>query len=358
MSRERILIVDDEEYIRTMLQMVLQKLDYECTSASNGQECLDIISRGNDYDIVLLDINMPKMDGLETLKELKKLSHHDLSVVIISASKDAENVKEALKEGAYDYVFKPFNIHEVQAVIRRAVERANLLRENRDYQHNLEKRVAEQTNELFNLYSDMLQSMILALDLREKETGFHSYRVTEYTLTLANRLELNHTALTDIAKGALLHDIGKIGVPDSILLKPDKLNDDEWELMRKHPVFGHDLVKRIKFLGDSSDLILYHHERFDGGGYPFGLRGADIPLGARIFSVTDTLDALTSDRFYRAAVTFDEARDTIARASGSQFDPAIVGKFLEIPTREWTAIRDSIETSGPNYLKNLLSKMT
>ncbi|MEM4657804.1 MAG: response regulator [Candidatus Methanosuratincola sp.] len=356
MSKERILVVDDDEYVRELFSIYLEELDYDCTTANDGEDCLNKFSKSDNWDVVLLDIHMPKLDGLETLRALHKVNP-DLSVVMVSASKDAEDVKEALRQGAYDYIFKPFSIDELETVIKRATERSRLIRLNREYQASLERKVASQTEELFNLYADTMHSMILALDLREKETGFHSFRVTEYALTLARRLNLPEETLSGIAKGALLHDVGKIGVPDSILLKPDKLTPEEWEIMKKHPILGYELIKNIKFLENAAKLVLYHHERFDGTGYPYGVKGFDIPLEARVFSVADALDAITTDRVYRKAMNFQDASRIIRDASGSQFDPAVVEVFSSVSHEEWKSLRRAIDESGTRYLKDLLYKL-
>ncbi|HEX3036143.1 MAG TPA: HD domain-containing phosphohydrolase [Thermodesulfobacteriota bacterium] len=351
-EKEKVLIVDDEETVRDVLKYTLEELGYVCESAENGFECLKKVYSHSNYEIILLDVNMPMLNGIETLKKLKSYSP-DISVIMISAARDAGYVREALKEGAYDYIFKPFNFSDIELVIRRAVERSKLIKENKDYQQNLERKVAEQTEELLNLYSDTLEAMILALDLRERETGFHSYRVTEYSVNLGRHMGLSDSELSIIAKGALLHDIGKIGIPDSILLKPDELTEDEREKMKEHPIYGYELLKKIQFLEPAARIVLSHHERFDGQGYPNGISGKDIPLGARIFSIVDTMDALTSDRMYRKAISFDEARQEISVASGSQFDPEAVKEFLSIPVEEWIEIRKNIERSGSAYLKNL-----
>jgi len=356
-SSEKILIVDDDEGIRNLFNETLEELGYKCETAENGFECLERVYGGNIYDIVLLDVQMPKLNGIETLKKLK-LHSPDLSIIIISASREIENVRLALKEGAYDYIFKPFDIQEVQTVIRRTVERANLIKENRDYQQNLERKVIDQTQELIGLYANTLEALVLALDLREHEIGYHSYRVTEYALTLARRMRLQDSDLSVIAKGALLHDIGKIGVPDNILLKPYTLSHEEWVIMKKHPVFGYKLLKKIEFLEEAAQIVLNHHERYDGSGYPQGLSDEDITVGARIFSVVDALDAMTSDRVYRESIPFDRAIETIVNASGSQFDPEVVEAFIKVPVEEWIKTRNLIEISGSEYLKKLLYSLS
>lgn len=356
-SKEKILIVDDEEAIRCLFVEALEELGYSCEVAKNGLECLEKFYRDKDYDVVLLDVQMPQLNGIETLKKLKSYAP-DLSVIMVSASREIENVRVALKEGAYDYIFKPFNITDVDAVIKRAMERARLIKANKDYQRNLEKKVADQTEELVKLYSGTLEAMILALDMREHETGYHSYRVTEYALNLARHMGLRDEELSVIAKGALLHDIGKIGVPDHILLKPEALNDEEWESMRKHAELGYEMLEKIDFLEESATLVLTHHERYDGKGYPKGLSGDDIPMCARIFSVVDSLDAMTNSRVYREALTFDEAIARIKEGSGAQFDPKVVDVFLNIPMEEWLEIKERVAKSGSRYLKDLLFEMS
>jgi putative nucleotidyltransferase with HDIG domain len=354
----RVLVVDDEEHIRTLLKDALEELGYECDTAENGLRGLEKVEekKGN-YEAILLDIHMPELNGIETLKRLK-LSYPDISVVVLSASRDVENVRNALKESAYDYVFKPFDLNELKNTIKRASERTELIRENRDYQKNLEIKVAEQTETLINLYANTLEALVLALDLREHETGFHSYRVTEYSLTLARKLGLPDKALSILAKGALLHDIGKIGIPDSILLKPGKLTDEEWKIMKRHPTTGYELLKKIDFLEEAAEIVLSHHEHYNGKGYPRGLKGEQIPLGARIFSIVDALDTMTSNRPYRRALSFEEAIERIAKGSGSQFDPSIVRVFLSIPKEEWIEIRNRIEKAEEPYLKKLLYSLS
>ena len=253
---------------------------------------------------------------------------------------------------------KPFTINDVQAVIRRAVERARLIKENKDYQENLEKKVEDQTQELVKLYTGTLQAMILALDLRESETGYHSYRVTEYAITLGRHMNLSEPELSVLAKGALLHDIGKIGVPDQILLKPGKLTDEEWEVMRKHAEHGYGMLNKIEFLEESAEIVFAHHEHFDGTGYPNGLSGHDIPLGARIFSVIDAMDAMTSKRVYREEIPFEEAIERIKEVSGTQFDPEIVDVFVKIEPAVWEEIKNNVDSSGSTFLKGLLFELS
>ena len=240
----------------------------------------------------------------------------------------------------------------------------DLLHQTQEFNETLNEKVEEATrairahqNELVRAYFGTLEAMILALDLRENETGYHSYRVTEYAVHLGKHANLTDEELSVMAKGALLHDIGKIGVPDSILLKPGKLTDEEWTLMKRHPELGYKLLKNIDFLEQSAVIVHTHHERYDGQGYPAGLIKDDIPLGSRIFSVADALDAMTSKRSYRDALPFEEAVRRISEASGSQFDPRVVDIFLQIPLDEWKMIRNRIASSGSDYLKQLVKTL-
>lgn len=287
------------------------------------------------------------------------------------------NATKTVKKGDYSYRIKSvgeadeisilagsFNdmLQNIEDTHRSNIE---LLEQTKRFNETLNEKVQEATqaireqqNELVRAYSGTLEAMILALDLREHETGYHSYRVTEYAVNLGKHAKLTDEELSVIAKGALLHDIGKIGIPDHILLKPDKLTDEEWELMKKHAEFGYKLLKNIDFLDESATIVHTHHERYDGQGYPAGMSKDDIPLGARIFSVVDALDAMTSRRSYRQALPFEDAVQRITEASGSQFDPRVVDIFVEIPIDEWKNIKYRIADSGSEYLKQLMLELS
>lgn len=351
-STDSVLIVDDDVSIQSLLFSLLTKLGYRCDCANDGFECIDK-SKKADYDLILLDINMPRLDGLATIKKLNEAGVQS-SIVALSASRTIEDVKTMLRSGAYDYLFKPFNLTELENTIKRGIERSKLIRENRSYQNHLEQKVIHQANELIEMYAETLEGMVLALDMREQETGYHSYRVTEYAIALARNMGLSQEELSVIVKGAILHDIGKIGIPDSILLKSDRLNQQEWEIMKKHPVLGYNLLKKINFLEHSAKLVLTHHERYDGKGYPNNLSGNEIPIGSRIFSVVDALDAMTSERSYNRAIPFNQALQRIEKAAGSQFDPDVIKCFVSIPLDRWREIRSRIEHSEISFLKNML----
>jgi putative nucleotidyltransferase with HDIG domain len=345
----KILIVDDEAEIRSLLMRGLSDSSFECVQSSNAFDALNKI-KSNQFALVMSDVCMPGMSGIELLRFIKK-HDPDMSVIMITGVLDLTTAVDSLKMGACDYITKPFDLLEVRRAVAQALERHRLTLENRYYQRELERLVQERTFELNGAlreveegYRFTLEALAAALDAREHETQAHSQRVREYSITLAQRLGLKAEELIDVGRGALLHDIGKIGVPDSILLKPAKLTPEEWTQMRRHPRVGHEILQSIKFLSSAADIVLAHQERWDGLGYPNGLAGSEIPLGARIFGVVDTLDAMTSDRPYRRALSFQAARDEVLRCSGTQFDPHVVEAFFSIDSDRWKNIHDMVNS--------------
>lgn len=334
LAGERILVVDDEEAIREVVTTLLGSQGYKCTPQPNGKLARDHLLAGNSYDLVLSDMVMPEMDGL---KLLEWIHHHDgdLPVIMVTAMHDLSTALEAIRRGAYDYILKPFEKDQLFLSVRRALEHRHLVLENRNYQRNLEKLVEERTSQLRGAlqqlersYDDTLEALGGALDLKDAETEGHCKRVTAYTLAIAKAMNLDPQLLPQFARGAFLHDIGKMAIPDGILRKPGPLNPDEQRTMRRHCDIGHQMLSRIPFLRDVAEIVLAHQEFYDGTGYPRGLKGEEIPLGARIFAVADTLDAMTSDRPYRSALSLAAAQKEIKRCSGTQFDPQVVEAFL------------------------------
>lgn len=338
-----LLIVDDEQMIRDLLAATLERENYTCFLSSNANEGLDIL-KNRGIDLALLDVMMPGISGLEMLRELKSVSP-DTMVLMITALSDMETALSCIHLGADDYITKPFSIDNIVVKARNALEKRRLIIENRKYQQELELKVLEQTKQIraameeINIsYESTLTALVRSLDAREKEVGSHSERVMNYTLLLARHIGIGEPDLTIISKGALLHDIGKIGISDNILLKPGKLTPEEWVEMKKHPQVGYEILNDIKFLKGASEFILSHHERFDGMGYPNGLKGGQIPLSARMFALIDTLDAMTSDRVYRKALPFTKVIDELVRYRGTQFDPELVDEFLKIPQEQWELV--------------------
>jgi putative nucleotidyltransferase with HDIG domain len=336
----KILIVDDELNIRSLLARELSDDSTECVVTHSPFEALNK-TRNEGFSILISDIMMPGMSGMELLRLVRK---HDsvIGVIMITGMGDVKTAVDSLRMGASDFITKPFDLPTMQRAIHRALERRRLIIENRFYRQELEKNIRKRTTELNGAleeieesYTITLEALVSALDAREHETHAHSQRVKEFALALARQLGLEGDELTHMGRGALLHDVGKIGVPDSILLKPGKLTHAEWVEMRRHPQTGYEILRNIKFLSPAAEIVLCHQERWDGKGYPNSLRGGDIPLGARIFAVVDALDAMTSDRPYREALSFETALAEIKNCAGSQFDSQIVDCFFSIPHQVW-----------------------
>ncbi|MCM0081722.1 response regulator [Geomonas sp. Red32] len=335
-----ILIADDEEMIRDLINITLSKEGFTCHQASSAEEGLEVVNR-LPVDMALLDIMMPGRSGIDLLKDIKKMTP-DIPVLMITAMNDMDTALSCIHLGAEDYITKPFNLERVLLTVKNTMEKRRLVMENREYQANLELKVKEQTEtirtvmgEINQAYEHTLAALIRALDAREKEVGSHSERVMNYATLLARTAGIDEVACGILAKGALLHDIGKIGISDNILLKPAKLDEAEWVIMRQHPAVGFEILSEIRFFEGAAELVLSHHECFDGTGYPHRLKGDAIPISARIFALVDTLDAMTSDRPYRKALSYQQVRDEVIRCSGKQFDPALVEVFLSIPKAEW-----------------------
>jgi putative nucleotidyltransferase with HDIG domain len=297
---------------------------------------------------MLSDLMMAELDGIGLLERTKE-KFPDMPVVMVTAVHDISVALAAIRNGAYDYLLKPFEREQLLATVRRALENRRLKMENRAYQTNLEALVAARTDQLRKAMTDLersydvtLEALGDALDLKDAETEGHSKRVTAFTIAIARALGLPKEEISVIARGAFLHDIGKMAIPDHILRKPGKLTHDEMLIMREHCYRGYQMLRKIPFLSEACDIVYSHQEKFDGTGYPRGLRSDEIPLGARIFSLADTLDAITCDRPYRKAQSLEAARAEIKRCSGTQFDPDIVEVFLRMPDNIWEDLRREI----------------
>jgi cyclic di-GMP phosphodiesterase len=339
-----VLVVDDDRSVREVLAAVLKEEGYPVRQAPSADAALQML-RGEDLPLVLCDVKMPERDGLWLLDQVLQ-RHPHAAVVMLTGYGDTESAVECLKRGAADYLLKPPRVTELVRAIERAWSKSRLTSTRARYHQGLARRVRERTAELTEAlqgiaqaYSNTLHALVHALDAREHETSDHSQRVVRYTLAIAHKMGIPDGPLEDIGRGALLHDIGKIGVPDSILLKPGPLTPAEWVEMRRHPEVGFRILERIDFLHPAAEIVLAHQERYDGGGYPRKLRAEQIPLGARIFMIADTLDAMTSDRPYRKAVSFADAREEIARCSRTQFDPCCVEAFASINDDELQTLR-------------------
>ena len=350
MPAERILIVDDEDPIRDFVSVMLSSSNFVCTQAASGKEALALLDSGEEYELMLSDLMMPGMDGIALLEAAKE-RFPDMPVLMVTAVTDVSVALGAIRNGAYDYLLKPFERDQLLAAVRRALENRRLKLENRAYQTNLEALVTARTEQLRQAISSLeksyditLEALGNALDLKDAETEGHSKRVTAFTIAIARAMGLSPDQIRVIARGAFLHDIGKMAIPDAILLKPSALDPDEVAIMREHCYRGYQILRRIPFLTEAAEIVYAHQEKYDGTGYPRGLKAEEIPLGARIFSIADTLDAITSNRVYRPAQPYSAARDEIERWSGRQFDPEVVQVFLKMPENIWSDLRKNIES--------------
>jgi putative nucleotidyltransferase with HDIG domain len=348
MTADQIVVIDDEEMVRELICEMLESAGYSCVPAGSAGEAIQHLQE-SEPAMVISDLMLEDSSGLDLLDYLRP-RYPDLPIVVVTGLHDLSVALSAIRKGAYDFILKPFGREQLLATTRRAVERHQLIRENRAYQTSLEALVAARTEQLRSAMHDLEQSYDYtlealggALDLRDTETEGHCKRVTAFTVAIGRQMGVSKEKIRNIARGAFLHDLGKMAIPDSILKKPDKLDENEWVTMREHSLLGYKMVSRIPFLQEAAEIVYAHQERWDGKGYPRGLRGEAIPLGARMFAVADTLDAICSDRPYRRGQSFGLARDEIVRCSGTQFDPKVVDAFLQIPEERWVELRHEIE---------------
>jgi response regulator RpfG family c-di-GMP phosphodiesterase len=360
-----ILIVDDEEPIRRLLAMYLSN-DYNCVTAASADEATVLLG-SNSFNLVITDITMPGTSGIELCQYVQKALPETV-VIVVSGMTDIHYAIEAMRHGAFDYVTKPFDLTQVLLAVDRALRYQALVAAKRNYEQSLEETVRQRTNELRGLnenlnqmlealyqnYRATLRALARALEARDVETAGHSDRVVAYSLRLGRELGLSHNELIALEQGALLHDIGKIGVRDSILLKPGPLTAEEWVEMREHIHHGLRIISGIDFLKGAASVVGQHHEKYNGSGYPHGLRGEQIHINARIFAVADAFDAITSDRPYRAAASYMQARKEIIVNAGTHFDPSVVNAFLKIHESEWLDIRVTAETQ--DYIEHIIDK--
>lgn len=335
-QKAKILIVDDEPFIRDIISRKLTDLGYDCDTAEDAEAALAKVSQ-NALDCILSDIRMPGMSGIELLRRIR-VTNEDVSVIMITGSPDIDQAIEAMRLGAHDHLSKPLNLDELAIIVERAIEKRRLVMENREYQRNLEEMVRARTEqlhkanvELRTLFLSSIKSLAHALEAKDQYTQGHSERVAETSVRIARFLSLADAEIENIWLAGFLHDIGKIGIRENVLNKPGKLDADEWRCVQEHPVLGERILRPIEELADVTKIVRHHHEHFDGSGYPDGLAGGEIPLGARILSVADAYDALTSKRPYRDALSREESVKVLEEGAGTQFDPVIVRAFLSCP---------------------------
>jgi putative nucleotidyltransferase with HDIG domain len=345
----KILVVDDEPLVREFLARAVSHMSREAVGEANSANEACERMKNQDYDLIISDLTMANGDGMELLGHVRE-SGLDIGFILISGYASPQHVIAALRQQASDFLIKPVSVAEIRDSVSRTYRNLLAQREARAYHGRLETTVQRRTRDLENAlrevetnYDATLEALVASLDAREHETFSHSFRVRAYASYLAREIGYSPTHLRQLEHGALLHDIGKIAIRDSILLKPGRLTPEEWLEMRKHPIVGEAILNHVAFLAPAAIIVRHHHESYDGTGYPDGLIGEEIPLGARVFAFADTMDAMTSDRPYRKAAGFEAIREEILRCSGTQFDPHIADTFLSIPIQHWKELRAEAE---------------
>jgi putative nucleotidyltransferase with HDIG domain len=347
----RLLIVDDEAPVREFLADALTDVCAELRAVGDLKEALHALASAS-YDVVLADICMPGCSGMDLL-HLAKQFRWDSAIILMTGHASLDLVASSVRLHAADFLVKPFSLADLLRSINGAYQRLLVRRELVKQQNQLCSGLRERTEQLElarqtvrETYRSALESMVATLEAREPETYAHSFRVRAYAMHLAELMNYPATQLPRLAYAGLLHDIGKIAVSDAVLLKPGKLTAEEFKALQVHPIAGERIIQRMGFLQEEAKLIRHHHEHWNGRGYPDGLRGNQIPFGARLFAVADTLDAMTSNRCYRAALTLTDARKEIAACAGAQFDPEVARAFATVAPETWLALREQADASA------------
>ncbi len=341
------------------ISLTLAPLGFVVLPVNTMKAATEILRSDSAIDLVLLDTGHRSNHLLSAMRQLagqRTTGELSAAILLLTAADHIEQALEAVRLGAYDYLAKPYSEEQLFAAVRRAVEHRRLRVQNEFFKSHLEQLITTRTRLLQNTmqqleqsYDVTLEALGNALDLKDAETEGHSKRVTAYTLALGRAVGLNEQQLRMVGRGAFLHDIGKMAIPDAILRKPGKLTAEERAIMSTHSELGYRMIRKIPFLREAADIVYAHQECYDGTGYPRGLRGEEIHIGARIFALADTLDAITSNRPYRRANTIAAARKEVLRCAGSQFDPAIVDVFLATPDSIWQNLREGIMRDGAEF---------
>ena len=330
----KILVVDDEQDLREFVVMSLELNDFDTVEAENGRKALEILEN-NDFDCIVSDVEMPEMTGPEFLKKFRELNKV-IPVIMLTGVKALSTVVEVMKLGAQDYLVKPINVDELLISVRKSIEfkklkeqNIRLLKENERYQQHLEDMVEKRSVQLKDALFGSLIIIAAAIEAKDEYTKGHSNRVRLISIDIGKLMGLDNKHLQILEYGAMMHDVGKIGVKDAILNKNKSLTEEEFDSIMSHPTVGSNIVKNISFFEPMIDCIRYHHESYGGDGYPEGLKGDQIPLLARIVAVADTYDAITTTRPYRKEKSYIEAVEVLVNGKGTQFDPEVVDVFVE-----------------------------
>jgi response regulator RpfG family c-di-GMP phosphodiesterase len=349
-NQARLLIIDDEPEVRNVLQEFLSRF-YQCAAVKSAESALQLLAT-QSFDLIISDIALDGMSGLEMIPYVLKRAPQTV-IIMMSGTQTIESAIEALRADAFDYITKPFDLRHVEVAVRRALEHHSLLEAKRLYESYLEELIEKRTTELHQTlnsledsYRTTLKALVAALDTRDTDTCGHSERVVSFSLRLGQELGLDRDQMRSLEFGSLLHDIGKIGIPDVILRKPGALTNKEWEKMREHPALGQRILRGIQFLEGAARVVGQHHEKWDGSGYPLRLRGEEIDFNARIFAVADAFDAIISDRVYRVGKSYAVAAAELERCAGKHFDPQVIAAFQRIPEGDWKRLRDDSVRKG------------
>lgn len=355
---DQILVVDDDDGIRQLLVSQIKAVGYPCRSAINGREALGLAVAEPRPALVVSDVQMPGLSGIELLQQLKQLDPH-LQVVMVSGHHDMAIVRQALRDGAYDYLIKPFELEDLANTVDRALQHRHLLKQNEAYRRNLEKMVEAQTREILETRDLSLITLAKLAESRDNDTGLHLERMSEYSRRLGEEVAragsygdlLTDEFIHQLHRSSPLHDIGKVGIPDAILLKPAALTKAEFGVMQQHTTIGGDTLRSViethqghTFLVMAMEIAYSHHERWDGNGYPNGLAESKIPIAARIVTLADAYDAITSHRPYKLAFEHEEAIRRITHDRGLHFDPVLVDAFLQCH-EDFERIKKRIDSS-------------
>lgn len=335
----KILIADDDDLVRNAVEKILTMFDYDVVAVASGQAVLDTVS--DDFDVIILDINMPDMDGFQTIEGLNR-QHCDVPVLFLTGAGSMDYAIKAINLGAYDFLTKPIDDIEIFHVkVKRAIEKRSFVLKEKNYRQNLEYEVREKTKELaaknvlLERYSlqleeatvQVMSSLQAALEEKDQYTAGHTRRVTQYSMVLGREICLSAEDMVVLERASHFHDVGKLVIDLSCIQKPGKLTAEEWALIKKHPEVGANIIQPLKFTDRERLIILHHHERLDGHGYPEGIGGDELDTLTRIITIADSYDAMTSRRNYRRNLTTVEAVVELRRCAGTQFDPQLVEVF-------------------------------
>ncbi len=342
-TTKRLLIVEQNKKTRNTLLEFLQP-KYDCEEADGIGAAFEKIAESG-FDVVISNFQLNDTDGFELLSSVQFTSPRT-AVILNGENVSAKDVIEAFRAGAFDFLEKPFELKELETAVERAIRHNRSKISKSDYEKRLEEIIANRNasldkalEDIQNSYRMTLKALIQALETRDFETYGHSERVVTFSLRLAHELGLEKEKMRDLELGALLHDIGKIGIPDAILRKPAELTEQEWKKMKLHPILGAKILRNIPFLQGAAKVVAQHHERWDGTGYPNNLRGEKIDICARIFAVADAFDAMLSNRVYKKCITYEKALSELKKNAGTQFDPLVVEVFEDVPKEDWETLR-------------------